>query len=87
MTGLLLLGIALYMVCFRVLCDDHWWHMLTGRLVLETGRVPAADPFSFTFQGAPWTNWEWLAGVVMDLAWSAGGALGQIGRASCRERV
>ena len=76
LTGVLLLGIALYMVCFRVLCDDHWWHMLTGRLVLETGRVPAADPFSFTFQGAPWTNWEWLAGVVMDLAWSAGGALG-----------
>lgn len=74
--GLLLLGIALYRVCFWVPGDDHWWHMLTGRLVLETGRVPSADPFSFTFQGAPWTNWEWLAGVVMYLAWAAGGALG-----------
>jgi hypothetical protein len=50
--------------------------MLTGRLVLETGEVPGADPFSFTFQGAPWTNWEWLAGVVMHLAWSAAGPLG-----------
>lgn len=75
-TELCLLGIALYVVCFWVHCDDHWWHMLTGRLVLESGRVPGADPFSFTFAGAPWTNWEWLAGVVMHLAWSAAGPLG-----------
>lgn len=75
-TGLLLCGIVVYAVCFWIHCDDHWWHMLTGRLVLETGEVPAADPFSFTFQGAPWTNWEWLAGVVMYLAWSAAGPLG-----------
>lgn len=75
-TELLLSGIVLYTVCFWIHCDDHWWHMLTGRLVLETGRVPGADPFSFTFQGAPWTNWEWLAGVVMHLAWSAAGPLG-----------
>ena len=75
-TELFLAGIVLYAVCFWVHCDDHWWHMLTGQLVLETGRVPAADPFSFTFQGAPWTNWEWLAGVVMSLAWSAAGPLG-----------
>src|SRR6185436_10688312 len=77
-TELFLVGIVLYAVCFWVHCDDHWWHMLTGRLILETGRVPAADPFSFTFQGAPWTNWEWLAGVVMFLAWSAAGPLGLV---------
>jgi len=75
-TEILLCGIVLYTVCFWIHCDDHWWHMLTGRLVLETGRVPGSDPFSFTFQGAPWTNWEWLAGVVMHLAWSAAGPLG-----------
>jgi len=77
-TQLLLCGIVLYAVCFWIHCDDHWWHMLTGRLVLATGRVPAADPFSFTFQNAPWTNWEWLAGVVMHLAWSAAGPLGLV---------
>jgi hypothetical protein len=77
-TELLLCGIVLYTVCFWVHCDDHWWHMLTGRLVLETGRVPAADPFSFTYQGAPWTNWEWLAGVLLHLAWSAAGPLGLV---------
>lgn len=76
--ALFLSGIVLYAVCFWVHCDDHWWHMLTGRLVLTTGHVPGADPFSFTFQGAPWTNWEWLAGAVMYLAWSAAGPLGLV---------
>ena len=71
-----LLAIALYAVCFWVHCDDHWWHMATGRLVLETRQIPDVDPFSFTFGGAPWTNWEWLAGVAMYGAWAAGGALG-----------
>lgn len=75
-TELALCGIVLYAVCFLIHCDDHWWHMLTGRVVLQTGHVPASDPFSFTYQGAPWTNWEWLAGVVMHLAWSAAGPLG-----------
>jgi hypothetical protein len=77
-TQILLAGIALYAVCFWVHCDDHWWHLLTGRLVLATGRVPSYDPFSFTFLGAPWTNWEWLAGVVMHLAWTAAGPLGLV---------
>jgi len=30
-------------------CDDQWWHLLTGRYVLEHGSVPETDPFSFTF--------------------------------------
>ncbi|HYH46595.1 MAG TPA: hypothetical protein VEG34_13000, partial [Thermoanaerobaculia bacterium] len=74
--ALALLAIAVYAVCFWVLCDDHWWHMATGRLVLATRQIPDVDPFSFTFGGAPWTNWEWLAGVVMYAAWAVGGPLG-----------
>jgi hypothetical protein len=73
-----LAAIALYGVCFEVHCDDHWWHLATGRLVLASHQVPAADPFSFTFGGAPWTNWEWLAGVVMFVAWQAAGPLGLV---------
>jgi hypothetical protein len=74
--ALALLAIAAYAVCFWVLCDDHWWHMATGRLVLATRQIPDVDPFSFTFGGAPWTNWEWLAGVVMYAAWAVGGPVG-----------
>jgi hypothetical protein len=71
-----LVAIALAASCFPIPGDDHWWHLSTGRLVLETGQIPHRDPFSFTFGGAPWANWEWLAGVVMYLAWAAAGPLG-----------
>jgi hypothetical protein len=43
---------------------DYWWHLATGRLILATGRVPAADPFSFTAAGAPWVDHEWLFQVL-----------------------
>ena len=47
---------------------DTGWHIRTGELVLNTGRVPAADPFSFSRPGAPWFAWEWLADVVFAAA-------------------
>ena len=47
---------------------DYWWHLATGRLILENGTVPTVDPFSFAYDG-PWVAHEWLgealiAGVV-----------------------
>ncbi len=59
-------------------CDDQWWHLLTGRYVLEHGSVPETDPFSFTFQGQPWVNWEWLSGVLMASAWKLAGPWGLV---------
>ena len=35
---------------------------------LETGRVPVADPFSFTRPGQPWFAWEWLVGRAVRAA-------------------
>jgi hypothetical protein len=43
---------------------DYWWHLATGRLILATGRVPVADPFSFTAAGTPWVDHEWLFQVA-----------------------
>ena len=74
----LLLLMICFMVFFRMICDDHWWHLATGRLIVAKGTIPHTDPFSFTFAGKPWVNWEWLAGVVMWLAWSAAGPLGMV---------
>jgi hypothetical protein len=48
---------------------DTGWHIRTGELVLATGHVPAADPFSFTRPGKPWFAWEWLSDVVFALLW------------------
>ncbi|MGH9748552.1 MAG: hypothetical protein ACRD5D_06920 [Candidatus Polarisedimenticolia bacterium] len=46
---------------------DYWWHLATGRLILDEGRVPRADPFSFTAAGAPWIDHEWLFQALLYL--------------------
>ncbi len=55
---------------------DTSWHLAAGALILDSGAVPQADPFSFTFAGAPWTAHEWLAEVLMAGALSLGGWAG-----------
>ncbi len=39
---------------------DTGWHLRTGEWILQNGRVPATDIFSFTRPGEPWFAWEWL---------------------------
>lgn len=44
---------------------DYFWHLTTGKLIAETGRVPSVDPFSFTWLGKPWTPHEWLSELLI----------------------
>lgn len=53
---------------------DTWWHLATGRLIVETHAVPHEDPFSFTAAGAPWINRQWLFDLGAYAAWRLGGA-------------
>ncbi len=53
---------------------DLWWHLRTGQLILEQGRIPHTDPFTYTAAGRPWVTHEWLAEVVFYLLHRAGGA-------------
>ena len=41
------------------------WHIRTGQLILQTGAVPRADPFSATMGGQPWYAWEWLYDILV----------------------
>src|ERR1044071_5644501 len=50
---------------------DTWWHLAAGRWMLAHQAVPAHDLFSFSFAGQPWTAHEWLAEVLMALAFGA----------------
>lgn len=43
---------------------DYWWHLETGRLILDSGAVPMRDPFSFAYDG-PWVAHEWLGEVLI----------------------
>jgi len=53
--------------------SDTGWHIRTGEWILENGRVPTVDIFSFTRAGAPWFAWEWLSDVFMATAHRNGG--------------
>jgi len=39
---------------------DTGWHVRTGEWMLQNGRVPHTDLFSYTKPGQPWFAWEWL---------------------------
>jgi hypothetical protein len=52
--------------------DDLFWHLGTGKIVLETGVVPTRDPFSYTCRGCPWTSHEWGFGLASYLVYLIG---------------
>ena len=55
---------------------DTFLHVAAGARMLDLGRVLTTDPFSYTFGGKPWQTHEWLAEVIMALAFRAGGWAG-----------
>lgn len=56
--GLLYL-LAIVFSLKNLLEPDLWWQLRTGEWILETGSIPVADPFSFTYAGTPWQNIKW----------------------------
>ena len=47
-----------------VAAGDLWWHVATGRLMLEQRAIPLVDSLSYTREGQPWLQHEWLADLV-----------------------
>lgn len=44
---------------------DTWWHLKTGQLIWQQGRIPLSDPFSHTVAGAPWIDHGWLVQAIL----------------------
>lgn len=40
--------------------SDLFWHMATGRWILENLSFPTADMFSYVYRGATWINLPWI---------------------------
>ncbi len=57
-----------------VVTPDLWWHLASGRWVVENGTVPRTDPFSYTMTDHAWVNLQWLGDVVLVRLYSVGGA-------------
>jgi hypothetical protein len=72
------LAAALMLIALRPLVipippHDFWWHMATGRLIVQQGAIPAVDVFSYTQAGAPFYNQGWLAQVLLYGLYNLGG--------------
>lgn len=58
--------------------NDVWWHLATGRYIVQHGTLPLTDVFSFTVAGHPWINQSWLLQVIWYGFYRIAGAEGLI---------
>jgi hypothetical protein len=73
----ILLGLIGLRIGLSPLFDNSFFtHLATGRLILDTGSIPHADPYSFTAPGAAWTVQSWGASVVFAAIEQAIGLVG-----------
>jgi hypothetical protein len=50
---------------------DLWWHLATGRWIVENGAIPFQDSWSYTAGDARWVVDAWLSDLIFHL-WTAG---------------
>jgi hypothetical protein len=55
---------------------DLAYHLRAGQVVLDTGRIPTTDTFTFTASGAAWLNQQWGAQVILAAVYRIAGWTG-----------
>jgi len=62
----------------KILSFDIWWHLKTGEWIWQHKAIPYVDPFSYTFRGAEWIDFEWIFQAVIYPIYQLGGFEGLI---------
>jgi len=57
---------------------DTYWHLATGRWIIEHGVVPRIDLFSHSMPGTAWTAHEWLSELVLAGVYQVAGWAGLV---------
>jgi hypothetical protein len=65
--GVMIVTLSLYIAGEQD--PDFWWHLRIGRWMVENGRLPSDDIFTFTVPGHVWTDHEYLTEILMWLAY------------------
>ncbi len=72
---LILYALAWSLAAWFPLTDaDIWWHLASAREMLLQKSLLHSDPFTFTAEGAPWTNIHSLYQLIIYGIYSLGGA-------------
>jgi hypothetical protein len=61
---------------FIVADPDIWWHLATGRWILQHHAIPMTDPFSSYGMGKPWIAYSWLFELLIQLSFRSFGYVG-----------
>jgi tetratricopeptide (TPR) repeat protein len=70
----LLFGLfAFLMNCNELYDADIWWHLRSGEWILEHGRPPDVDPFTFGSEDRPWVDVHWLFQLLLLFVFRLGG--------------
>jgi hypothetical protein len=56
--------------------DDYFWHLATGRYIVQNGSIPSLDVFSYSTQGQPWLVTEWGWDVITYFVFNTFGYVG-----------
>jgi len=81
--GALLLWLVLFTIhsdgTLGLLLDSNTgYHIRSGDYILQQGRIPSGDIFSFTRPGQHWYAWEWLCAVLFAVLYGATGMKGLV---------
>jgi hypothetical protein len=57
---------------------DLTYHLRAGAEILDTRAIPAADTWTFTATGLPWTDQQWGAQLLLAMVYRAGGWTGLV---------
>jgi hypothetical protein len=69
--------VAIFTMAVRAPADtDTWWHLQSGRWIVQERSIPRTDPFSYTRYGQSWIDHSWLAQIVLYLTFDGMGYAG-----------
>ncbi len=69
----LFLGLTFLLGVFPLNDTDFWWHLRTGDLIRQTGRLPHRDWYTFGAADHPWIDLHWGFQVSLSALHSIGG--------------
>ncbi|MBI5118321.1 tetratricopeptide repeat protein [Candidatus Poribacteria bacterium] len=74
--GLAILLLALSLFANKIADTDIWWHLRTGRYIIENHVIPRVDMYSYTAGGNRWIDLHWLFQVIVYATFNALGSYG-----------
>ena len=72
----LFLALTFLLGAFPLKDTDFWWHLKTGDMIRQSGRVPTVDIFTFSVPpGTPWIDLHWIFQVALSWGYAHGGVV------------